>query len=506
MRGKPFNFTDFRKGIAYDGDYLLDPKFLRDALNLVPTETGTLKTRPGANVLSGGPGSGNYVTLGMGGFEPASGVKFLVWVDSTPVVRALRPDTGVSQTITPPAPSNARRYSFAQAPASGGQGPLFASNGSGTPWAWDGGAGAAVNWTASAGALPNGKYLLYHADRMWVAGVTASPNTVYWSSVGDPRNWSSVAPNDAGSVDIEPNDGDAITGLGIIGPYILVFKKKKTFLMYEPALATGANRKIANEVGCIGHWTISPSPYGTLFMSVSGLKVTDGQGIRDASRIIDEKLRLALPGAISNLGALMAGTYFKDHYYLSGPWANMPPIMDWNIKADSWWSHGLGANGAVGLREIIPLGNNNGGLSLYGAGRGSVDNNYRGIYDLFQTEDLTLNPLGDEDAAGATQNVLWRLDTAWHTLGNPHLQKRIREIRVDADGSVTTWATFTTRDNGTFTTLDNVDWEALASGYPSEHRYYTPGWGRALALRMFGTFGAEREIGGYTIAAEQRAD
>jgi hypothetical protein len=406
-------------------------------------------------------------------------------------------------TVTPPS-MGVRRHSIVSAVVSGGQGPIYGSGGGGIPYQGNG--GVMANWTASAGTRPSGEFLLYHSDRMWVGGDITAPSRVYWSSVGDPRDWSSVAPSDAGFVDLDPNDGDVIQGLGSIGPYVLVFKRRKTFLLYEPSLATGANRRLSDSVGCIAHHTIASSPYGTIFLAIDGLKVTDGQAIRDVGRVLSSGFKRVNP---LNVLWTATGVYFKDHYYLSGlDVTDLGPILDWDIKNDSYWRHGLGAGGDVGALGMVVIESSRLGASLWVAAReigGSTAT--RGIYDMFQTEDLTLNPLGDERGSDGVAAVFpWRAETGFHVFKQPNIQKRIREVRLDLDATSPPTVEMAFTPSVVREALDALIWETQVSGLPAERRYYTPGFGRACALRVSGSAGAAAEIFGYTIAAEQRAD
>jgi hypothetical protein len=66
---------------------------------------------------------------------------------------------------------------------------------------------SASNWTAASGTLPNGKYVLYHGGRVWVAGMAAygavsdPGSTLVFSDVRDPRAWPA-----ANVVQFDPND------------------------------------------------------------------------------------------------------------------------------------------------------------------------------------------------------------------------------------------------------------------------------------------------------------
>jgi hypothetical protein len=94
------------------------------------------------------------------------------------------------------------------------------------------------------GAVPNGKFILYVKNRVLIAGVPGTPHRLYASALGDPRNWGTAA-NQGWAVDLDPNDGDAITGIGVVGPYVMVFKNEKAFTVYD--LDTGANRRLSHE-------------------------------------------------------------------------------------------------------------------------------------------------------------------------------------------------------------------------------------------------------------------
>ena len=45
------------------------------------------------------------------------------------------------------------------------------------------GVGSTANWTAtdSGGTVPNGKFLVYNQNQVFVSGVAANPSRVYWS-------------------------------------------------------------------------------------------------------------------------------------------------------------------------------------------------------------------------------------------------------------------------------------------------------------------------------------
>lgn len=61
-----------------------------------------------------------------------------------------------------------------------------------------------------AGTPPRFSFGCAHKNRAWAAGVYALPSRLYYSANTDPEDWTGVG---SGGIDIDPNDGDIITGL-----------------------------------------------------------------------------------------------------------------------------------------------------------------------------------------------------------------------------------------------------------------------------------------------------
>jgi hypothetical protein len=71
-----------------------------------------------------------------------------------------------------------------------------------------------------AGSPPRFSFSVAHKNRLWAAGVYANPSRLYYSSNTDPEDWTTSG----GSIDIDPNDGDVITGLASHKDELIVFK------------------------------------------------------------------------------------------------------------------------------------------------------------------------------------------------------------------------------------------------------------------------------------------
>lgn len=72
-----------------------------------------------------------------------------------------------------------------------------------------------------AGSPPNFAFCVAHKNRAWAAGVASNPSRLYYSANTDPEDWTGTG---SGSIDIDPNDGDVITGLASHKGELIVFK------------------------------------------------------------------------------------------------------------------------------------------------------------------------------------------------------------------------------------------------------------------------------------------
>ena len=482
MRGKPFTFGDFARGLnTKNAPYQLKDGEARDMVNMVATQRGAIRKRGGSEQLLGG----DYLSL-FAAFEPAVLIGQLAGA-----LHRIAPN-GTSTTIKTGLSTTAR-WEFTSAATSGGQGPIYGMNGVDTPQQHDGVAAAAANWTASAGAVPNGKYLVHHSNRVWVTGVASDPDAVFWSEIGDPRNWPA-----ANVVRLDPKDGGAITGIGKVGPYVLVFKERKTWAIYN--LDTGANRKLSDGVGCVGHRTIAEAPSGTLFLAQSGVFVTDGNRVDQVSEAVSptlEELNVAQR-------RFAAGAYYNGHYYLSFARSSSDPdrTLDFDLELKSWWLHSLAARQWTVFEPAS-------GLELLGAIPGGM------------VARRCFNPATPTDA-GVIYPCFWA--SPFHAFGAPYLNKRLRQVHFDGSGRIEfEFATnfspgntldqvvslgqdvgfFGVNDGSLFGVNDNTLFGGQAASV-SEARAYTLGVARAWSV-IFGNRSAEPlEVDSYTMAITAR--
>src|SRR5262249_52855735 len=153
---------------------------------------------------------------------------------------------------------------------------------------------------------------------IWMAGMADDTSAVRFSELepvgeggeeADPTAWPS-----ANVVRFDGSDGFPITGLGVVGPYVLVFKEHKVWAIHN--LDSGENRKISDSVGTVSHRSITESPMGTFFLTAEqGVFLTNGSTVREMSY----QVRPTISEITSTKRENASGVYFQNHYYLAYP-------------------------------------------------------------------------------------------------------------------------------------------------------------------------------------------
>jgi hypothetical protein len=336
----PLYYQNFAAGlVTRNAPYLLDeglgPLPSRDLSNVVSTISGSIQKRNGLVTFA----SSATPLTSLFPFESVSPVQM---VGATGTTLISISTAGATASIKTGLTSNLR-WEFVSAPVVSGQGALYGMNGTDTPQQWNGTAGTTSNWTNATGgvSVPNGKYCIYANNQVFVAGVASAPSTVFWSAIADPTNWDPASLTGAGSVQLDPNDGQAITAIGRVGNYILVAKPRKLWVISDTTVPTV--RRITDQVGCVAHRSMVSGSEGTYFLSEDrGVYLTNGTSLKSISDQIQPTLDL-IDGQKGNAVA----SYFNGHYYLSvagaGAGAN-DTTLDYDTALNSWWRHSFGSN------------------------------------------------------------------------------------------------------------------------------------------------------------------
>jgi hypothetical protein len=280
--------------------------------------------------------------------------------------------------------------------------------------------------------VPKGKYMIFAGNRIWMTGISSDPSAVWFSELvsigeggaqGDPTAWPKT-----NVVRFDSSDGKPITGIGLAGPYVVVFKERKTWVIHD--LNTGANRRIADTIGCVSHRSIVETTGGTFFLTAdAGVYVLEGSRLQELSY----KVRPTILGINQEKREQATGAYFGNHYYVSfpsGTSATNNRTLDYDAQLKTWWLHDVVAN-QWAVWE--PSGETNLYAARPGASKGVIRAFVPGVFT-----DVEENYAGAEGLA-----AYWK--GAWlpfymfifrHRVKTPQLKKRLRMIHLDGSGEV----------------------------------------------------------------------
>ncbi len=493
------------------GPYLLAENQCKKSRNVHSTPTGSFRKREGfVNLISNSDLTTRFDSLhSLFAANTASKALIVSGKQAGASNDRIAKIVGTTVTTLKSTLTQGKRWEWVQATASGGQGPIYGVNGTSTPQYWDGTAATTSDWTATTGTVPSSaKYLLYFKDRIWATG-TSNQGRVQYSGLSaaavpgpDPRNWDTD-----GYVDLEPDDGEDITGIGPVGPYVFVAKPRKCYVITDPASA--ANRKVSDEVGCIAHRSIVETTRGTFFLSEDvGVCVTDGSKVEQVGEAVLPLIKTAADTNPS-LMPYCAGAFFQHSYWLSIPYANAynDLLLEYDLETQSWWLHD-GSISQWGIQDPVgtPL------LYVAKSDTAVVQRAFSpGIYQ----------------DGGVNYASKAYLESPYYVLGAPHVSKHLNQIRVDGRG---VWVLkgadhFT----DTYTLIEGVGWEtsdATSTSFGVENnfagagnfggtqagtlevRYPTPmeGHTRAFSLRYENDDSGDFEIESTTIFATPRSD
>jgi hypothetical protein len=282
--------------------------------------------------------------------------------------------------------------------------------------------------------VPNGKYAIFVGNRVWMTGITEDPSAVWFSEFvdigeggaqADPSAWPTT-----NVVRFDSSDGQPITGIGTVGPYILIFKESKTWVIHN--LNTGENRKISDSVGCVAQRSIVPVGAQTFFLTANqGVFSTNGSSLQEMSYKVRPTILAINPKQRQNA----AGVEINNHYYLSfasGTSETNNRTLDYDLQLKSWWLHDLAGRQWVQHEPVAP-----GASSLFlipsGTKKGVVKAFVEGIYT-----DSGVNYTGN-GSLGAYWFSAWDPFGYYimrHKLEAPFINKRVRQVYFDGEGKI----------------------------------------------------------------------
>lgn len=231
------------------------------------------------------------------------------------------------------------RFSFATFRDSSNNDLLLAFNGDAAPLKWTG----SGNVASLGGTPPAGKYVVVAKNRVWVAGVSAASSVLYYSNTNDCEDWAG-----GGTISVNLNDGDLITGLGVIkitnysGVFerIVVFKNRSIYVINadDNDDTYWTVTRISNYVGCISHWTIKQIDNYLLFLAKDGIYAIDDNGTLSK---VSSKIDTTIKGYASYYFTLASAEVYRplNQYLIALPYTGATTctrIIPFNYLTKTW--------------------------------------------------------------------------------------------------------------------------------------------------------------------------
>jgi hypothetical protein len=298
----------------------------------------------------------------------------------------------------------------------------------------------AGNTSALHASAPNFSFSETHKNRLWGAGDLTSPSSLYYSSFVDPEDWTGAG---SGTIKIDPDDGDGITGLASHKNDLWVFKGpyKGSIHRIVGSAPTGgdsfARQTFVRGIGAVWHNTIFRYRDDLGFMwsdgSVHSLAATAAFGdFREASLSlpINNWIRDNING--NRMKYVWAATDSHRGYVLftiptgTSTFNNHHLLMDYRFDPPRWAHWDAFTSGCVA--EVVDSGVQN-----------LFDGSNDGFVRRLQQSNRNVDDLSEIES---------KMNTAWIHFGSPHKKKYIERSSLSLVPKSNADVTFTwNRDN-----------------------------------------------------------
>ena len=157
----------------------------------------------------------------------------------------------------------------------------------------------------------NVKYVKAHRNRLWMANSSAGASRLHYSALNNAEDWTTAG--DAGFIDIGKDDGEQITGLASVGPYMVIFKQNSVWVLKNGTPTTFVVTQISKGVGCVAPRSIVECESFALFLSNSGVYAANQSNVALMSYNVQPDF-----DSMSNATkALAVGGRLRTQYWLS---------------------------------------------------------------------------------------------------------------------------------------------------------------------------------------------
>lgn len=223
--------------------------------------------------------------------------------------------------------------------------------GGATIYQYDGAAETSLAGTPQIG------YGIIHKDRMFGCTLsTTNPSRVYYSDVGNMASWPG-----SNFFDVNPGDGQSVTGMVGLGDRLVIFKDRSTYVMLtqDGSASNWTLTKINDDIGCRSPNSIKVLNGLIYFISNRNIHRTDGLTFQDIGDPVilrpTTNFLNALP--FNPSGGTVLGFWsgvWRDFYitYLDWYGLNSGEVYLFNSTTGAWWCWSLPGSGA----SPVPMG------------------------------------------------------------------------------------------------------------------------------------------------------
>lgn len=240
-------------------------------------------------------------------------------------------------------------------------------------YVWDGVSGGTV-WDGTSftrpGTMPKAKASVIYKGYHVAFGAAGQPFRLYFSPIAEPSRFVRAAAvggggielndatnvpgatvftgdNTAQAIDINKNDGQAVTGLGFFQDVLIVFKEKSIYQLYFNASGSFVVERISSSYGAVNHGAIASVENDCYFLTDKGVYVLGNEpnfyaAIRtnELSSRVKTLLQRINPAQYERC----RGYYHDDRYFLSVPLdsnttCNAMVVYDRRFYAWSYWDN-----------------------------------------------------------------------------------------------------------------------------------------------------------------------
>lgn len=322
---------------------LIDDKEFSDAQNIEYDEGGVARKRSGYSQviqsLTAGKGLGIFIT---------ESLRHVVTIDSG-VFKYATASTFTSDVTV--SFSASAEIDFNQA-----RNKLYIFDGVNGGATWDG------TTLARPGTIPKAQFGIFYQSWQLVAGVSGQPNRLYISNSSDAAQFTNAATtlnnstevpgatvfagSGANFIDVRPNDGDKITGIGRFQDGIIIFKERSIFQLTFDTSSNPIVTPITGSTGCVSHKSIENVENDLYFLSREGVRVLGNEpnyftAIR--TNVLSIRIQTVVDSINPQYYAKANAHYFDNKYFLSVPTTTSTVdttiVYDRRFQAWSVWTN-----------------------------------------------------------------------------------------------------------------------------------------------------------------------